>query len=480
MIYDKKTFWKSLVILVMVTGLMYVSGGAGFVIVVPFAFVAFFRKKPDAAFFWVMVAIAMMMGNQNLMPKDVIFALSQRGLLMAFGCLIILQLLGGRKSPIVSPFLLLLPYVFFAVLPSMLGWMPVISYLKLVLFFVIYVGFWGVANQVAIMPRPETSKLRAMALAVAAFFLIGSILLIPFPAIGQLREDEYVDAILRGREVLGLFKGMTMHSQSLGPIVSMFAVFIFSDWVFGVRRFSWMHAVLLMCCPVISYMTSSRTAMGSLLLGLLFACFCVMRERGVGARWRGKVKNAIFAAIGFAVIAVIAIPAARDSVVRFALKWDRNAVASDFTMERALMTRQSKIDSALSNFEKSPLIGNGFQVSEEMASQRRKSWKEYLSAPVEKGVWITAVLEETGIIGMGLLLLFAIGGGLKLMARRAYISLSLLFTVFVVNLGEFTMFSISYTGGLAWLFVFIGAAMDALRLREDQNMRIGYGAYGMA
>ncbi len=346
-----------------------------------------------------------------------------------------LQLLGGRKSPIVSPFLLLLPYVLFAVLPSMLGWAPVISYLKLVLFFVIYVGFWGVANQVAIMPRLETSKLRAMALAVAVFFLIGSILLIPFPAISQLSGEEYVEAMLRGREAISLFKEMTMHSQALGPIVSVFAVFIFSDWVFGVRRFSWTHAILLTCCPVLSYMTSSRTAMGSLILGLLFVCFCVMRERGVGARWRGKVKNAIFASIGFAFIAIIAIPAARDSVVRFALKWDRNTVASDFTMERALKTRQGKIDSTLSNFEKSPLIGNGFQVSEDMVGQRRKSWKEYLSAPIEKGVWITAVLEETGVIGMGLLLLFAIGGGLKLMSQRAYISLSLLFTVFVVNLG---------------------------------------------
>ncbi len=471
MIYDKKTFWKSLAILVGVMGLMYVSGGAGFVIVVPFAFVAFFKKKPESVLFWVTVTISMMMGNQTLMPKNVIFALSQRGLLMAFGCLMMMQLLGHRKSPVVLPLLLMIPYVLFAIFPSALGWSPIISYLKLILFFVIYLAFWGVSNQVAVMPRPDPTKLRAMALAVFAFFLIGSICLIPFPAIGQLSGEEYVEAMLRGQEMVSLFKGMTMHSQSLGPIVSILAVFVFTDWVFGVRKFSKLYAILLLCCPILSYMTSSRTAMGSLLLGFLFASFCLVRERGIGARWRGKVKNAVFAVVGCCIIAVVAVPAARDSVARVAMKWDRHATASDFTMEQALVSRQGKMDEALYNFKKSPFIGNGFQVSEDMADQRRKSWKEYLSAPVEKGVWVTAVLEETGIIGMVLLFMFIVVAGFKLLALRAYVSLSVLFTMFVLNLGEFTMFSISYTGGLAWLFVFVGATMDALRLRDTQEFR---------
>ncbi len=72
MIYDKKIFWKCLSVLIGIVVLMKVTGGAGFVIVVPFAFAAFFRKKPDAVFFWVMVTISMLMGNQNLMPKDIV------------------------------------------------------------------------------------------------------------------------------------------------------------------------------------------------------------------------------------------------------------------------------------------------------------------------------------------------------------------------------------------------------------------------
>ena len=53
----------------------------------------------------------------------------------------------------------------------------------------------------------------------------------------------------------------------------------------------------------------------------------------------------------------------------------------------------------MKNFRDKPLQGNGFQVSLEMKYQRRQGMLSYLSAPIEKGVWTAAVLEEGGIVG---------------------------------------------------------------------------------
>ena len=64
------------------------------------------------------------------------------------------------------------------------------------------------------------------------FFILGSIVLIPFPAISQLSGAEYVEAMKRGG-ALSLFKGMTMHSQSLGPCVAVIFSVLFADFVFS-------------------------------------------------------------------------------------------------------------------------------------------------------------------------------------------------------------------------------------------------------
>ncbi len=468
MIYDKKFLYRTIGILIALVALLKVTSGAGYLLVLPIAFGAFFQKKPETVLFWVAVSMTMVMGNNYLMPKSSIFMLSQRIMVMSFGLLIILQMAAKKKATSVKPFLFLLPYLFFMILPSSMGWMPLISFLKLSLFVIVYSAYLGISNEAALSSRASLPKMRAMLLAIAAFYIVGSILLIPFPAISQLSGQAYLDAIRSGRNVTSLFKGMSLHSQALGPMITMISIFLFADWVLAVRRWSWLHAGLFFLCPILIYKTSSRTAMGSFIFGILCVAYCVARERGIGARWRGKVKSAIGVFLLLLMVAVAVVPSLRDAVARYAMKWDQNAVAADFNVEGALVTRQGAIDSQLDNFKKKPVFGNGFQVAEYTAYQKLNSWKDYLSSPVEKGVWVTAILEEGGVVGMILFLSFLILAGFYLLAYRAYMALSMLVTMMVLNLGEFTLFSISAVGGFSWMLVFIAAAVDALRLRDDQ------------
>ena len=145
--------------------------------------------------------------------------------------------------------------------------------------------------------------------------------------------------------------------------------------------------------------------------------------------------------------------------------------SAELTSEALISSRQALIDRSLYYFCKSPLVGNGFQVSDEMENLKIKGVGSILSAPIEKGVWVTAVLEEGGVIGWLLFVGFLVSCIIMSIKRRAYIGASCLFLCMLTNLGEFTFFSMSYTGGFTWAMVFVGLALD-IRKMKDENVAL--------
>ena len=67
--------------------------------------------------------------------------------------------------------------------------------------------------------------------------------------------------------------------------------------------------------------------------------------------------------------------------------------------------------------------------------------------------------------------IFLIACATKSIQRQAYIGASCLFVNMLTNLGEFTFFSMSYTGCFTWAMVFVGLALD-MRKMEDENEAI--------
>ena len=132
-------------------------------------------------------------------------------------------------------------------------------------------------------------------------------------------------------------------------------------------------------------------------------------------------------------------------------------------------SRRGAIENPISNWKKSPVIGNGFQVSEEMGWVKSQDMKDIISAPVEKGTWAVAILEEGGSLGMAIFLIWVLVLGSKLWSRKAYIGVAMLFSFLVSNLGEFTIFSLTSTGCFLWALVLFGIIMDELRLKEYRS-----------
>lgn len=470
-LYDKKALIKGCLGIVLTCVCMKVAGGIGALLIVPILLGALSRNRQEWIFYSLLMITCLTVTNDNIAPKDFVFTMVARVVYLFLSVVMTLQLTAQTVSKILQPVLWLLAYIAYMAGVAWAGWNPIISYLKLILFVLVFFAFYSVANHVSSHPRVNPMTLRSVMLSFVVFFIFGSIALLPFPAIAMLRVDYFV---LNGLPIPegSLFMGMTSHSQALGPMSAMMGILLLADLLFAIRRWDKLYLTLLGCVLLLVFKSGSRTAMGTLVIGCAFTVLLFMRAHGVGARWRGRAVSALMMLAVVVGLLIAITPRMREQMVSFIYKARGEKVeASEQTYERLLSSRQGLIDNAMDNFRESPWIGNGFQVSLRYKDWEPDSWKQLLSAPVEKGVWIPALLEEGGVFGMSLFLMFLIIMFFSLLQWQAYVGLIMLLSMLVCNLGEFTLFSMSSLGGFLWAMVFLGLALDAQRLKEERLRR---------
>ncbi|MEG1933220.1 MAG: O-antigen ligase family protein [Kiritimatiellia bacterium] len=470
--YDKKTLLRGLIGLGIMMGIMKATGGAGFALIIPLILIAFARNRIDSLVYLLMMTTVLSVTNSFFAPKDMIFSICARGAYLLIASIMILQNVTRRKSKLITPLLSLIFYVGFQALTSAFGWQPLVSYLKLFLFFMVFLAFYSVANATSERDNIRLPALRSCLLVFASFIILGSVALIPFPAIAKMGATAAIDAGL-DMDSIGLFMGVTFQPQTLGPAVAVISVVLFADLLFSIRRCDCFYLLLLLAAPVLVYYTSSRTAMGTYVAGMLFALWCFIQARSVGSVWKTRVLG-IFLLLGImGTLITFATPQLRQKATEFVFKTHGGEIAKEEQkFDRLVSSRQGLVDDMMVNFRKSPIIGNGFQVSAQMQGIRIFSWKQLLSAPIEKGVFIPAVLEEGGVVGMILFCIFLVVSFYSFLTRHAYIGACALFVFLVANLGEFSLFSMSSIGGLMWAIVFIGLGIDAHRVQQQTAIRV--------
>lgn len=474
--YDKRFLVWSLFGLALLCVVMKVSNGAAFALIALPMLVGFAKNKIEISFYCLLATAMLTVTNGFLAPKGMAYSFEARFAYLIVGGVLFFQMVGQRKSTFVMPTALMIFYIAYMAMVSGVGFQPIISYLKMILFLIVFLAFLSAANASAIRPQGG-AKMRSLLLCFACFLIFGSMALIPFPGIGKMGAAQAIEA---GASVdsVGLFMGVCIQPQALGPMVAVFSTVLFADLLWSIRRWDKLYVALLLCAPILVYYTSSRTAMGTYLAGMMFVGFVFMSSqlKGRGAAlWKGRALSALFTAGLVACLALFATPQMRDAVVRFAFKTGDRAVAEETrTFERLVSSRQGLVDRAMANFRESPVIGNGFQVSKEMSERSYSSPMQLLSAPIEKGVWFVAVLEEGGVLGFLLFVVILIAMFSMLLSRHAFIGAAALFVLMVSNCGEFTVFSMSGVGGMLWAVVFLGLALDA------QRERLGAFAWGPA
>lgn len=455
--YDKKALAKNFFWLAVLFVVCKFTGGAAFVVLIPITLVFIVQARNTALLAVLFVASSAMTMNPFFMPHTVLFVASQKVLMLMAASFLALQVFGRRHSALITPLLSIFPYLIYMVFVSQGGWMPAISNLKLFLFTMIYFALYGCAVRV-MDDRCDERKVRTMVLVLGIFYIFGSLALIPFPGISYMSSDE----LLKDPTAISLFKGTTNHSQALGPTVAMFGVMLFADLVFSIQRSEPLYMALLTVAPYLLYRTSSRTALGSFAAGMAFVTFLAMNGSGVvKTKWRRAMTNFMLMIAVLGSISISVVPPLRDKATRFLLKsYSGETVVS---MEVIMASRSRIYESTLENWRRKPIVGNGFQVSDEMEGMQINGVRDMLSAPVEKCTWLYAILEEGGVIGMILFVLFLLISIGLMVKRRAFIGASMLFTFIMVNLGEFGIFSMSAGGGLYWCMVFVGVILDHKR-----------------
>lgn len=462
--YDLSVICKYLAFIIGLGIAMKFTQGAAFILLLPYALISYSRRNAEGVFFTILVSVLTIVTNSWLMPKGMIYAVCQRGLMAGLGMMMVLQLFGQRSSSIVKPLLGILIYVVYMIPVSMAGWSPIVSGLKIFLFIVVFIALYTSANMVIMNKRIDMRNVRNMLLATACFFVIGSLLVMPFPGISYLSPE----AMLENPDMVSLFRGITGHSQMLGPVMTMIGILVFADLVFSIQKPDKLYIAILIIVPIMIIKTSSRTAMGAFLGGVMIIIYQLLKARGVRIHWRNKVFSTFFSVVILGALTVLAIPKTRESVLKFVVKYGDSG--GMVTTEQILSSRQAKLDGAIENWKKSPFVGNGFQVGEEMAGFQANSVKDILSAPVEKSTWTHAILEEGGVVGETIFVIFLIAASSIMFKRQAYVGGSLFVAFVVSNLGEFTIFSMSGGGGFFWELVFLGCVIDAKRL-QARNQR---------
>ena len=472
-VYDLRALKKYLILLVAFTGLSYVTKGYVFVALPVLVLSALASRKSVDLLFWVMILCFTGVANPFLFPKTSVTFIIARVSLFIVAAVLMLNVFATRNARIVSPFVGIFLYIAWSAAVSAQGFEPIVSYLKIMLFIPIYAALYAVANEVTASTRVNAKAVRSAILAIVCFIVFGSAALWPFPGVSQLQarlvEGEDVAKIAEMlAEGKSLFMGITNHSQALGPMLGVLLSAVFADLLFSIKRWEPIYIALLVIGAFLIVKTSSRTGMGTLIAGVSMAIWLFWLARVVGARWKAKVTSGIFiiGIVGF--IMVFAVSSVRDGMLSFILKVNANTSirASDVTFKRVASSRQGLVDVAMHNFRNKPLTGNGFQVSEGLKHKKRNGLMDYMSAPIEKGFWPAAILEEGGVPGFILFAGFLLVTLILLIQRHAYIGAATFWSFIAVNLGEFNFFSMSYTGGFEWALVFAAVILDGQRMKN--------------
>ena len=467
--YDKKKLLRCLMVLGLITILGHFTRGYVFCILPFFIILSIAQRKSVDLLFWVLLLTFFAIGNSYFYPMNTVSIVASRGTLVTVTALLMMRAAGRRAPKFTRPMLGIFLYIGWEAIISYQGYAPSISYMKLILFVPMFLSVYAVACDVTASTRTNAKLVRTVVLSICILIIGGSVVLLGVPSIGQMSVahlamsgGDVAGALRRLNEGVSLFSGMAAHSQALGPLIAILAALIFADYVFTVRRKDWIYLGLLVSCPILVYKTSSRTAMAAYIAGIGMVTFLFMQAHAVGQRWKGKVLMTLFALGVLSLVGGLAVPSVRQRTLGFVLKSaDDERRVSDLTVENVTSSRQSLIDEALTGFREKPLLGNGYQVSVYMKGLKGF----YLSAPIEKGVWPTAVLEEGGAIGFVLFAGFLFVTIILMIKRHAYCGACVLWTFTVANLGEFSFFSMSYVGGFNWTLVFTGLILDGQRIR---------------
>ena len=481
-----KDVLKALVALCAIVGLCRVTmGGMAVVVALLGAGFALARKPGYLACCYIMFPFFTIF-NRAIVGVSPIFLMTARlGNLFMIAVMMLTGAGFAGRAREKLPIGWMFAYCLVACISSIDGWMPMISYLKIVQFVLFLIGLLFVTR---LLQQSDEGlyQLRCVFMALAIIFLWGSLVSRFVPSIGFSMTIEKAAGWgieITGEEItanegMNLFNGMTHHSQMLAPTVAMLATWVLCDMLFVERRFVPFHVGVLFPAPILLYLSRSRGGLLDIVvvMGTIFFA-CMPRARIAHAVKNKLVQLLLLSAV--LLTSVLIVGQIRNKTLS---KWLRKTedVGGDTRSLKDAFTESRKglIEYNLSDFKLNPLFGKGFQVIRGMEQAYRAKLITWYSASIEKGVTPYVILGETGLVGAGVFMIFMVAFYGTCLKRR-YLSLMTSFTcVLVANLADSTLFSPGGLGGFLWITSCVGGfSTDLMALRLARRpFNAGFGA----
>jgi len=322
---------------------------------------------------------------------------------------------------------------------------PTISSLKVASFTVVAVSLLIICNRL-------TDKERALFLTWLYMLTIAVILLS-----APLLFAPQIGYLINGRG----FQGILNHPQTFGVFFAPVCACLIMKALFT-RDLSWFAIAALFLCLTAIALSQTRTSAFAVINAVTaITAYFLLRSKPGTAQIRRLRAVTVVIAMAIAVSgSVLLVPEFGEAASKFVFKR-----GSDNLGEELVVSRGSGALYQFTHFQQSPLVGHGFGIpsSGRFASRPVEIYGIPISAPVEKGFLPTAVLEETGLLG-GVIILIWIVQAFRCAARGSSVVPPTLVAVGVfLNFGEMSFFSMNSMGLLFFLLIAIGITDGASR-----------------
>lgn len=407
-------------------------------------------RSPEWAFLALMLSALGLLTNMAIVPKTSVWTVAR--LAIIFVCLIrfSIDLAMTRQSLFRKPYYwALLAFSGAAAFCSMIsGYYVHIALLKLMNF---AVGMSAVLAGALVLHSRRTD-LSHWFVAIAAAIVANGFLAM---ALG----------VGYGRSVMGdlyatsqFFQGPFFHPNACGPFCALLVVLLFSTWLFSGHRGRWICLALIPPLLYFLWLSKSRTGFASLVIGVFVVLALTLApaaKRLVRLRLNISRTN-LFILASITTVAIMLADVGSGGRIgaglrEFILKYD--AKQGELDVDTVTASRRPVIERSWQLFLERPWTGLGFQVSVDPYFVQNAT---LFSAPVEKGFLPTALLEEVGILGTTLFVLFLLALAGALWRQRNAPGLAMFLTYLATNFGEVSIFAFGGAALFGWMLVAAG------------------------
>lgn len=351
------------------------------------------------------------------------------------------------------------------------------------LFIVTFVfGIFLLVHSILFSPLPDVSILKALLWTIVMMTVLRAWGGMNFQLRIQLERELFGGLVLLGLLSIPLifsgigymrngtgFQGVLFHPQSFGPTMALLGAFVISRMLAEPKPM-WRSISMAGLCLVFVVLSGARTAALALVLGVTISIIIIVLLRGFSARQvvpgfrSGRLRIfLVFILIGVAL---------NGSMLSDVLNNFMNKNSGDESVNIVSAYEKSRgflIDAMLGNIDENPWTGIGFGIASlptTMNIERDPVFGLPVSATIEKGVLPLAVLEELGVVGF---VLFIVWLSLFIMCavRGGMAQISVLLTLLLFNFGESTLFSSSGFGLLPIVLIGWSVSSSSNKLRSE-------------